>query len=117
MSKFDRVLSDSELLDVYRSLDNPKRDRDSVVEAMAAAVDAAMGKLAEQADMFWDLANPEWSRESISCILLEDNDFDSSDVGKVIELMRAKSLPNISVLITSYDEEEGQITWRVIEND
>lgn len=53
MSKFDRILSDSELLDVYRSLDNPKRDRDSVIEAMGAAVDAAISKLAEQEPVAW----------------------------------------------------------------
>lgn len=48
MTKLERVLSDSELLDVYRSLDNPKHDRDSVIGAMAAAVDAAMRKLTGQ---------------------------------------------------------------------
>ena len=36
------------MLDVYRSLDNPKRDRDSVIEAMSAAVEAYKEKLAEQ---------------------------------------------------------------------
>lgn len=44
----DVILSDKDLLDVYRSLDNPKRDRDSVIEAMSAAVEAYKEKLAEQ---------------------------------------------------------------------
>lgn len=51
--KFDLVLSDDDLLGVYRSLENPKHDRDSVIEAMGAAVDAAMSKLAEQEPVAW----------------------------------------------------------------
>lgn len=51
--RFDRILSDSELLDVYRSLDNPKHNRDSVIEVMGAAVDAVMSKLTEQEPVAW----------------------------------------------------------------
>lgn len=47
MSEYDSILSRDELLEIYRSLDNPKHDRDSVIDAMGAAVDAAMRKLAK----------------------------------------------------------------------
>lgn len=47
------MLTRGELLNIYRKFDNPKKDRDSVIDAMAAAVDAAMVKLAEQEPVAW----------------------------------------------------------------
>ena len=134
MNKFERVLSDVDYMEILSKINgfSPTSDGevyvgsgDDVWFALAdfdekveqATIAAFKAQLAEQADMFWDVSNPEWSRESISCILLEDNEFDQSDVGKTIEFTRAKSLPNITVLITSYDEEEDEITWEVIENE
>lgn len=50
MSKHNTILSRNELLEIYRNLDNPKHDRDSVIEAAEQAV---LSKLAEQEPVAW----------------------------------------------------------------
>lgn len=107
-NKFERVLSDDEMAVVINN--GCAADLFSLAQRVEQAI---LAKLAEHADMFWDMNNSETSGESIHDILI------SSDVstGEFVQIQRAKSLEDITIRVTSYDVDKNEFTWEVTGNE
>ena len=72
--------------------------------AVIAALDAARG--GDQADMFWDAADPEYSCASIEEVL------ENVDSGDIVEIQQALRLPNVFAVemeIPNSDERETRV--------
>ena len=86
-----------------------------VYEAVLAVLDVAL-----EPDSFWDAANPEDSHSRDLVWLIEDilSSCGAEIVGETVEVMCAKSLPNIRVKVTEclYDDDGSikEILWEIV---
>lgn len=83
--------------------------------------DRAFGQLAmpADADMFWDADNPECNQDSINNTIVEISQNRVLHVGDIVEIQRAISLPNISVRITSVEDDsgDGELEYEIVDGD
>lgn len=105
------MLTREELLAVYRNLENPKLDQESVINAMAKAVEVALEK-ALVPTMFWDADDPQEPQQSVHDVLVS---IDAKE-GSQVEVQRAVGLENMTVKVTGITD-FGEYQWEVVDNN
>lgn len=105
------MLTREELLVVYRNLENPKLDQESVINAMAKAVEVALEK-ALAPTMFWDADDPQEPQPSVHDVLVS---IDAKE-GSQVEVQRAVGLENMTVKVTGITD-FGEYQWEVVDNN
>lgn len=92
--------------------------RDAEIEALRKKIDTLRAqqdadKVDAEPDMFWNADNPEQCQSSIHNLLVEIQCDRSLHVGNIVEVQRAMRLPNISVRITTVDD-DGDLEFKII---
>ncbi len=96
----------AELLRLHLEILGAEQERAALAQQDADKVDA-------EPDMFWNADNPEQCQSSIHNLLVEIQCDRSLHVGNIVEVQRAMSLPNISVRITTVDD-DGDLEFKII---
>jgi hypothetical protein len=82
-----------------------------IIDGLAKQVEAQQA----DADMFWDNDDAERQYSSIEEFINDEICNGSLEVGCVLTMQRGKSLPNLTIKITSIDENECEGEYQIID--